>query len=50
MGKEEVQTIQWVKKRYRQYNGQRRGTDNTMGKEEVQTIQWVKKMYRQYNG
>jgi hypothetical protein len=21
MGKEEVQTIQWIKKRYRQYNG-----------------------------
>ena len=31
MGKEEVQTIQWVKKMYRQYNGYRRGTDNTMG-------------------
>ena len=50
MGKEDVQTIQCVKKRYRQYNGYRRGTDNTMGKEEVQTIQWVKKRYRQYNG
>ena len=43
MGNEEVQTIQWVAKRYRQYNGQRRGTDNTMGKEDVQTIQWVAK-------
>jgi hypothetical protein len=50
MGKEEVQTIQWVKKRYRQYNGERKGTYNTMGNEEVQTIQWVKKRYRQYNG
>jgi hypothetical protein len=46
-GKEEVQTIQWEKKMYRQYNGkeevqtiqwERRCTDNTMGKEEVQTI------------
>jgi hypothetical protein len=50
MGKEEVQTIQWVKKRSRQYNRKRRSADNTIGKEEVQTIQWVKKRYRQYNG
>jgi hypothetical protein len=50
MGKEDVQTIQCVKKRYIQYNGYRRGTDNTMGKEEVQTIQWVKKRYIQCNG
>jgi hypothetical protein len=50
MGKEEVQTIQRVKKRCRQYNRKRRSADNTMGKEEVQTIQWVKKRYRQYNG
>ena len=50
MGTKEVQTIQWGKKRYRQYNGERKGTYNIMGKEEVQTMQWAKKKYRQYNG
>ena len=29
MGKEDVQTIQWVKKRYRQYNGKERTKEQT---------------------
>jgi hypothetical protein len=54
----EVQTIQWLKKKYkikyRQSNDQRKSTkwstDNPMTKEKVQnkvqTIQWLKKKYK----
>ena len=44
------QTIQWTKEKDRQYNGQKKKTDNTMVKRKRQTIQWLKEKDRQYNG
>jgi hypothetical protein len=35
----ERQTIQWPKEKDRQYNGQKKKTDNTMAKRKRQTIQ-----------
>jgi len=37
-------------KKYKQYNGQRKKTDNTMAKGKRQTIQWRKEKDKQYNG
>jgi ribosomal protein L37E len=44
------QTIQWPKEKDRQYNGQKKKTDNTMIKGTKKTIQWPKEKDRQYNG
>jgi hypothetical protein len=50
MDKRKRQTIQWTKEKDRQYNGQKKKTDNTMDKRKRQTIQWTKEKDRQYNG
>ena len=39
MIKRKRQTIQWQKKKDRQYNDQKKKTDNTMAKRKRQTIQ-----------
>jgi hypothetical protein len=49
MAKSKRQTIQWTKVKDRQYNGQKKKTDNTMNKSKRQTIQWPKEKDRQYN-
>jgi hypothetical protein len=49
MVKRKRQTIQWTKEKDRQYNGQKKKTDNTMAKRKRQTIQWPKVKGRQYN-
>ena len=65
MVKRKRQTIQWPKEKDRQYNDQKKKTDNTMTKrkrtnrqqyngqkkkDKRQTIQWPKEKDRQYNG
>ena len=53
MTKRKRQTIQWPKEKDRQYNDQKKKTDNTMTKRKRQTIQWPKEkgqIDRQYNG
>jgi hypothetical protein len=50
MIKRKRQTIQWLKEKDRQYNDQKKKTDNTMIKRKRQTIQWPKEKDRQYNG
>jgi hypothetical protein len=40
--------VRWIKDK--QYNGQKKKTDNTMAKRKRQTIQWPKEKDRQYNG
>jgi hypothetical protein len=50
MIKRKRQTIQWSKEKDRQYNEQKKKTDNTMAKRKRQTIQWSKEKDRQYNG
>jgi outer membrane cobalamin receptor len=42
MVKRKRQTIQWPKEKDRQYNDQKKKTDNTMIKRKRQTIQWSK--------
>jgi hypothetical protein len=42
MIKRKRQTIQWSKEKDRQYNDQKKKTDNTMAKRKRQTIQWPK--------
>jgi hypothetical protein len=49
MNKSKRQTIQWPKEKDRQYNEQKKKTDNTMAKSKRQTIQWTKEKDRQYN-
>jgi hypothetical protein len=49
MAKRKRQTIQWLKEKDRQYNDQKKKTDNTMNKGKRQTIQWSKEKDRQYN-
>jgi hypothetical protein len=39
MAKRKRQTIQWLKEKDRQYNDQKKKTDNTMNKGKRQTIQ-----------
>ena len=39
MAKRKRQTIQWPKEKDRQYNDQKKKTDNTMAKRKKQTIQ-----------
>jgi hypothetical protein len=50
MAKRKRQTTQWLKEKNRQYNGQKKKTDNTMAKRKRQTTQWLKEKNRQYNG
>ena len=40
--KEEGQTIQWTKEKDKQYNEQKKKTDNTTNNKKRQTIQWTK--------
>jgi hypothetical protein len=49
MTKRKGQTIQWPKEKDRQYNDQKKRTDNTMTKRKGQTIQWPKEKDTQYN-
>jgi hypothetical protein len=50
MIKRKRQTIQWTKEKDRQYNDQKKKTDNTMIKRKRQTIQWLKEKDIPYNG
>jgi hypothetical protein len=48
MVKRKRQTIQWSKEKDRQYNSQKKTTDNTMTKRKIQTIQRPKEKDRKF--
>ena len=49
MVKSKGHTIQWLKVKNTQYNGQKERTHNTMAKSKGHTIQWPKVKDTQYN-